>query len=241
MRSRSKPPLPQTRPGGADEQTRQTIALPPLAHPKVNQHGQLLGTKGQLTRERLIHAVEELLRIKPLRELRQVDICRAAQVSAPTFYLYFTDVQALVLEAIAYKQMLPPDLQQLLEETWPAEGLFDKAREFVRLYVQFWDEHYHLFKARNLAADEGDPQMSELRLAFQVPILEQLAAKIAAGRGKSKGMPTPIAGATVVMSSLERLAPTLRFTLTQAPRHDMSVEDVLDAEAWVFTTLIKGS
>ncbi|MET0378895.1 MAG: TetR/AcrR family transcriptional regulator [Spongiibacteraceae bacterium] len=207
--------------------------------PKVNQQGQRLGPKGHQTRERLVNAVQLLLSKRKLRDLKQSDIFRVAQVSASSFYIYFADTESLVREAIARNQVLPHELDTLLREAWEPENLFEKARKFVCLYLEHWNDNYHLFKVRNLSSDEGDIKMIELRMSSQVPILEQIAAKILGNRSATqKPFPSPLAGAAIVLSSLERLGPTLRFGIGAAPREDMSNNDIIDAEAWVLTHLI---
>jgi AcrR family transcriptional regulator len=233
-------------PGSTPEKktgTRRTpAALRVLKHPDVNQQGQALGRKGQLTRQRLIEAVEQLLRTKRLRDLRQADVCRVAKVSPPAFYVYFADIEALVLEAIAINQVVPDDLHALLNEVWAPDQTFTKARAFVACYVDYWDQHYHVLKARNLAADEGDPQVHALRFSVQVPLMEKLAEKIAAGQAVSgDNTLAPHAGASVVMASLERLVATMRFSFDLDPGAKMTPSDLIDAEAWVLAKMIGGT
>ncbi|MET0378119.1 MAG: TetR/AcrR family transcriptional regulator [Spongiibacteraceae bacterium] len=219
-----------------------TAARRVLQHPDVNQQGQALGRKGQLTRQRLIEAAEKLLHTKRLRDLRQADVCRVAKVSPPAFYVYFPDIETLVLEAIAINQVIPDELQQLLDEIWEPSAIFSKARAFVLSYVTYWDKHYHVLKARNLAADEGDPRVHELRFSVQVPIMERLAEKISEGQQLSgDNSLAPVAGASVIMSSLERLAATMRFSIGNDPRADMTINDLIDAEAWILTKMIGGT
>lgn len=200
--------------------------------PAVNLQGQTLGRKGQLTRMRLIATLENLLQQRPLRDLRVMDICREAKTAPGTFYLYFRDVEELALEAIRKCQELPEDLSLLLDEDWPTGQAFDYARRFIAGYVTYWEERYHLLHMRNLAADEGNQAMIDLRHACVVPLLERLAAKI----GPASQVDNPIAAATVIMGSLERLAAVFRFHV--GPRSDMTVEDVITAQAWVLAQML---
>jgi AcrR family transcriptional regulator len=203
-----------------------------ITHPDVNQQGQALGPKGQQTRQRLIEAVEHLLRTKRLRDLRQADVCRVAKVAPSSFYSYFPDMEALVLEAIAVNQTMPSDMQALLEEDWPPELAFSKARTFVGRYIEYWEEHFHLFKARNLAADEGDPAVHELRLSMQEPVRQHLAEKIQAGQRYTRTKYVdPEAGAAVVMASLERLMSAMSFSSVRS-------DDLIDIEAWILTRMM---
>lgn len=214
-----------------------------LKHPDVNLQGQALGRKGQQTRQRLLEAVEQLLRTKRLRELRQAEVCRVAKVSPPAFYLYFPDIEALVLEAIAINQVIPDDLYDSIDQPWASDEVFTRARAFVARYVDYWSQHYHVLKARNLAADEGDLAVRELRFSVQVPILKKIAGKIALGQERSGDSSLlPLAGAAVVLASLERLVATMRSIVDDAdPNVEFTTDDLIDAEAWILTRMIGGA
>lgn len=206
--------------------------------PAVNLQGQALGRKGQLTRMRLIATLEGLLKHRPLRDLRVMDICREAKTAPGTFYLYFRDVEDLALEAIRKCQELPQELNELLIEDWPTEQSFDYAKRFINGYVAYWEERYHLLHLRNLAADEGNQAMIDLRHSCVVPLLEQVAEKIRRARSNqsTKDVLNPTAAATVFMGGLERLAAVFRFHVSL--RSDMSVDDVITAQAWVLARML---
>ncbi|WAH55372.1 TetR/AcrR family transcriptional regulator [Pseudomonas silvicola] len=202
--------------------------------PLHNLQGQVVGPKGLRTRLRLIETLESLVQSCPLRELRVMDICREARTAPGTFYLYFKDVQDLALEAIRIYQKLPPELDELLNQEWPRSEALALSRRFVNDYACYWDAHFHLLQVRNLTADEGDARMIELRYACLVPVLERLADKIAPGQRAA--MPHPMAAATVVMASLERMASVLR--LIPAQREDITRHQVIEAQAWVLANLM---
>lgn len=209
----------------------------PNEPPTYNLKGKVLGRKGQLTRARLIATLENMLKHRPLRELRVMDICREAKTAPGTFYLYFEDVEGLALEAIRKSQELPTELSELLDSDWPRDQAFDFARRFISGYVAYWEEHYHLLHTRNLTADEGNLQMIELRHSCVVPLLERIANKIrSASKHHQDDALNPVAGATVIMGSLERLAAVFRFHVSQ--RSDVSSEDFIDAEAWVLARML---
>lgn len=210
----------------------------PSEPPAVNLQGQALGRKGHLTRMRLIATLEGLLKHRPLRDLRVMDICREAKTAPGTFYLYFRDVEDLALEAIRKGQELPSELNELLDEDWPIEQSFEYSKRFIGRYVTYWEERYHLLHMRNLAADEGSQSMVDLRHACVVPLMEQLARKIRKARATQcvEDNLNPLAAATVIMASLERLAAVFRFHATL--RSDMSVEDVVTAQAWVLAMML---
>lgn len=204
--------------------------------PTHNLQGQAVGRKGQLTRLRLIDTLCEMLRHRPLNDLRIMELCQQAKTSPGTFYLYFKDVQDLAFEAIRLYQEIPAELDDLLRAAWPVDSAFQYAQRFVAGYVHYWQERYHLLQIRNLTADQGDGRMVELRHSCVVPIMEHLAEKIASAQRRDAGPLTPLAGATVVMGSLERLVALSRFHV--APRGDMSTQELIDAEAWVLARML---
>ena len=66
--------------------------------PRLNQIGQKIGAKGERTRQRLIDVTVELLETHGMRDLTVAEIARVAETSSATFYVYFDNVQAVVLQ-----------------------------------------------------------------------------------------------------------------------------------------------
>ena len=64
----------------------------------VDQSGRTLGPRAAETRQRLLDATEELLATRKLRDLRVIDVARRVGTSPATFYQYFEDLEAAVLE-----------------------------------------------------------------------------------------------------------------------------------------------
>ena len=64
---------------------------------ETNQQGQSLGDKGRRTRARLLEAATKLLKTRSVREMTVMDIAKRAKTSSATFYLYFKDVEDVVL------------------------------------------------------------------------------------------------------------------------------------------------
>jgi len=172
-----------------------------------NQIGQRMGRKGHGTRSRLIAAAARLVADRPLRELRVSDIAREAGVGAPTFYVYFSDVDAVVLAALELHPQSSPEMLEILDRDWSAGGL-ESARIYVNAYMGLWETNFALLRARNLAADEGDARFLDQRMKDLWPILERLAAKVAAAQqsGLAPTTLSPSAVAGVISASLERLA-----------------------------------
>jgi AcrR family transcriptional regulator len=133
-------------------------------------------------------------------------IARAANISAPTFNLYFKDVGEAVLAVIQpMKDELNPIIG-LLTEDWPKEELFDRARAFVKVYFGYWKAHASLLRVRNRLADDGDKRFVILRLEAADPLVAALGAKLAFPKVQSRVVGAPEHVASVLVVALERIA-----------------------------------
>src|SRR6185295_33248 len=59
--------------------------------------GRVPGRRGRATRQRLLEQTAEMLRTSSYRDLKVVDIARAAGTSPATFYQYFPEVESAIL------------------------------------------------------------------------------------------------------------------------------------------------
>ena len=64
---------------------------------KVNKQGQALGRKGGETRRRLLDATLELIATEDSHKLTASRIARAAGLASQSFYLYFKDIDEILL------------------------------------------------------------------------------------------------------------------------------------------------
>ncbi len=143
-----------------------------------------------------------------MRDLRVVDIAREVQTSPATFYQYFRDVAEAVL---ALSEEVGEDLApvgELLARDWTGTQGVGAARELVRSFIDYWDEHRAVLRTRNLAAQEGDQRFRSVRNASLAPLLEGFASKIEESQraGRVDAAIAPIAAASALMSMLERMA-----------------------------------
>ena len=198
--------------------------------PRVPVRGRSTGArstraKSAITQERLRRATARLLDQKPLRELKVTDITTLAAVAPATFYVYFADVNEAVLAVIEDAYQEQPDFVAMIDR-FAERTLAADVRAFVKVYLEFWDEHYAVLRVRNLTADEGDPRFRAARARALGPALRALSAKITAFRGASLGDVRPMALATVIAGTMERLAPNVH--VRQVDR-DMSRRRLVDA------------
>ncbi|MGZ6496977.1 MAG: TetR/AcrR family transcriptional regulator, partial [Actinomycetota bacterium] len=77
--------------------SRKTKAPAKRAHLRASD-GRVPGRRGLATRDRLLECTGDLLEKGSYRDLKVIDVARCAGTSPATFYQYFPDVEAAVLE-----------------------------------------------------------------------------------------------------------------------------------------------
>jgi len=206
-----------------------------------NQQGQAMGAKGLQTRRRLMEATEELVKTKPLRDLRVADIAKAARTSTSTFYLYFQDVPEAVLAVISQYSQSTPEFLAQLSEPWPEQEAYDRAQYFVESYIDYSQAHAPLFRVRNLAADEGDERFLTVRATSVRPLLDALAERIEE-RQRAKGLPADLHGlstAAALLAMIERIAAIPQPSL--GGHRGITRERVVHAAAFFAAVVLGGS
>ena len=177
--------------------------------PKQNLYGQKMGRKGAETRARLMKATENLLEKRSIMELSVADIAAVAGTSSSAFYVYFDDVNEVVLAVAQSIRQITPEIESLLSSSWSAEEAPAKALALVKAYVGFWQEHHAILRIRNLAADEGDKRFEEVRHEAVEPLHSLLQQRI---QEANNGL-DPSSGASAVLVLIERVAVIVRLPL----------------------------
>ena len=173
---------------------------------RFNLSGQSIGQKGERTRARLIGATFALFEASKGLPPTAAAIAREAEISPPTFYLYFPDAGAAILAAIEpIGDELEP-IVALLEARWPPETLFEQARGFVEAYFDYWISYASALRLRNRLADQGDKRFVELRVASVRPLTAAIADKIRGSELQVAGLAHPQDLASVLVTALERVA-----------------------------------
>ena len=187
--------------------------MPSTARTEKNLSGQKMGVKGLATRRSVIEATVARLAQTPLRDLKVIDIAEAASVSAATFYLYFDSVIAVVLAAASETTQSTPEILNLLAGPWDARHEGGSAQQLIHMYIEVWDNHRALFRARNLAGEEGDSRFIVARENASRPLLYALAERIDERHHGRKGAPPvqPLALAATLLMMLERLGAVGHF------------------------------
>ena len=126
--------------------------------------GRMPGRRGLATRQRLLDATAEQLETVSYRDLKVIDIARAAGTSPATFYQYFPEAEAAVLVlAAALTEAWHEELEALVaRRDWSGDPA-GAAHEVVGGFLTFWTDHRAILKVLDLASMEGDYRFRDLR------------------------------------------------------------------------------
>ncbi|MGI9603997.1 MAG: TetR family transcriptional regulator [Acidimicrobiales bacterium] len=166
--------------------------------------GRVPGRRGLATRRRLLDTTNEMLETSTYRDVKVVDIARAAGTSPATFYQYFPDVEAAVLVlASELAEHGSEELRALIEgQAWDADPS-SIAEAVADGYLDFWEAHWSLIRVIDLAALEGDERFRDLRtwlLNGANQAMDELVARnVAAGRLPPTTRPAAMAGVLTAM------------------------------------------
>lgn len=207
----------------------------------MTQHavnGTLIGRRGARTRRRLLEATESCLLQRGLLGLRVVEIASVAETSPATFYHYFrSPIDALLVRAEEAGEDLVP-IRDLIGDPSGSEGV-EQTRRLVVRFFDHWDRHRALLRARNLAAQEGDPRFREVRNRSLSPLTERLAQQIARAQ-QAQRLPEHLdanIAAAALVAMLERMA-AFRPDLEQ--RYGTGPESVVDTVAEMLWAALTG-
>ena len=136
-----------------------------------------------------------------------VDITREAGTSPATFYQYFADVDAILLDLARAAGENEQALLALFSSDWTGSDGAAKARAFVDAYMGFWHDHQAILRIRNLKAEEGASAFRRSRTRASLPIIEAMEAMIQRSQaaGRVDESLDPFAAAAAMVAMLERL------------------------------------
>jgi AcrR family transcriptional regulator len=97
------------------------------------------------------------------RDLTVVEIAKRAKTSTATFYQYFADVQAALVELARELSDEAPRLVDIIASSdWRADG-HEAAVKLVDAFVDLWDRHHAILRVVDLATAEGDLRFRNIR------------------------------------------------------------------------------
>jgi AcrR family transcriptional regulator len=172
--------------------------------------GRVPGRRGRATRQRLLDTTREMLEVTPYRDLKVVDIARAAGTSPATFYQYFSHVEAAVL-AIA-EELADRGSRELrgliVGHAWEGDEGLTTALGIADGYLSFWARHRAVISVMDLAALDGDRRFRDLRtrLLNGATVALEEAVHAARDAGKLPRDTDPNAVAVVLSAMLAHVA-----------------------------------
>lgn len=166
--------------------------------------GRVAGRRGQATRQKLLDCLGKMLATSPYRDVKVIDVARKAGTSPATFYQYFPDVEAAVLEIAEVTLRESAALSELVAgRSWTGKAGRRTAEELVDGFLAFWRRHDAILRVIDLGAAEGDRRFVRIRTRIQGAIVKPLAESIdglqAKGRGGTAISSAALAGSLVTM------------------------------------------
>ena len=168
--------------------------------------GRVAGRRGQATRTRLLECLAEMLTTTAYRDVTVIDVARLAGTSPATFYQYFPDIQAAVLELAGDVLRDAATLRDLAaDRSWTGRSGSAAAGELVDGFLNFWRDHDAILRVLDLASAEGDRRFSRIRMKLLNIVVTALAEAITelqrTGKVDGDVLPTATAGVLVTMLS----------------------------------------
>jgi AcrR family transcriptional regulator len=127
--------------------------------------GRVPGRRGLATRRRLLDALAEALETTSYRDLKVVDLARAAGTSPATFYQYFPQVESAVLAlADELAEQGGKELRDLVAgHPWEGDEAIDTVLGVADGFLSYWERHRALLSVIDLAALDGDQRFRARR------------------------------------------------------------------------------
>lgn len=146
-----------------------------------------------------------MLQQEAYRDVRVIDVARQAGTSPATFYQYFPDIEAAVLELAAEAVRDSAELSQLVEgRSWTGKAGRQTAEELVDGVLAFWRRHDAILRVVDVSAAEGERRFVRIRAKVLGAVVKPLAEALEEIRRKSRSTAaeppaTAVAAALVTM------------------------------------------
>lgn len=171
--------------------------------------GRVPGSRGRATRSKLLACTAQLLEKTSYRDLTVIDIARCAGTSPATFYQYFADVEAAILELAQGLAANGAALAAVIGEArWRGRDAFRAAEDLVDGFLALWEEHRSILRVVELATGEGDLRFQNIRTHVLNAVTLGMRDVIASFRREGRH-PTgldPMAQAAALVSMLAHVA-----------------------------------
>ena len=200
--------------------------------------GRIPGRRGRATRDRLLQATGDMLQTQSYRDLKVVDIARSVGTSPATFYQYFPDVEAAVLQlardVVAEVEVLLAPLQ---DASLSGRSGYQTVLDLVDAFLGFWDDHQAVLRVVDLAIVEGDTRFREIRNELIEPVITALADAVGDMQKRGRGNPDldPKAQAAVLVSMLAHVSEHRQGLEAWGVKHDDARHSMARLVYWTIT------
>jgi AcrR family transcriptional regulator len=171
--------------------------------------GRVPGRRGRATRDKLLSCTADLLEKSSYRDLKVIDIARCAGTSPATFYQYFNDVEAAVLELAGKLQEEGAVLVELIRDSsWKGGRGHETSLALTDAFLDLWDRNRAILRVVDLATAEGDLHFQNIRTHLLNEVTLALR-DIVEGFREQKKQPhdlDPMAQAATLVSMLAHVA-----------------------------------
>ena len=157
------------RPAGKSP-TRVTVESPRIQ----NKRGQVLGPKGEGSRQRIIDGAFDLLAKNSVWNIGVTDICTHCDIAPSNLYTYFASVEEVVLALAEQVLDCAPPLTDILRGDWSGRGGLKLARAYVEEDFKYWEKYRPVLKVVELLADEGNCAFGKIRERRILPIYDAM-------------------------------------------------------------------
>ncbi len=203
---------------------------------RTNTQGQTIGRKGTQSRLRLMKAARELLAADTPHKLTASSIARAAKLASQTFYLYFRDIDDLLLALAKEAAVDLKAVHAALGGANERQSPFELSRQFIEAYSEYWEHHRAVLTVRNYLADAGNHAFIKARAEDALPIINLIADRIMVVHSTGDlDRKSAFARSVVIFSAIERMA--ARPATMQHEPTLLSGEDLKRAEMEILTLL----
>lgn len=139
-----------------------------------NNKGQLLGSKGDRSRQRIIDGVSELLKTTNVWDLSVTDICNTCEIAPSNLYTYFRGVEEVILALSEQVVDKCPSLDDLAQGSLVGRAGLMRSRRFVNAVFDYWDAYRPVLKVIELFGDLDNKAFAQLRARRLLPIYDIL-------------------------------------------------------------------
>lgn len=169
--------------------------------------GRVAGRRGQATRQKLLDCLGTMLGTSAYRDVKVIDVARKAGTSPATFYQYFPDVEAAVLEIAEGAAEESAELSELVAgRSWAGRAGRQVAEELVDGFLAFWRTHDAILRVIDLGAAEGDRRFVRLRTRVQGAVVKPLTTAIEELQAKGRGADRELSAVALAGSLATMLA-----------------------------------